>query len=62
MRQPPERVAVLGLGTMGSGIAANLLKAGYRVAAFNRTLQRRRGSETLAAGSVGTPFREILDR
>jgi 3-hydroxyisobutyrate dehydrogenase len=32
-----EKVAILGLGTMGSGMAANLLKAGFFLAVYNRT-------------------------
>jgi 3-hydroxyisobutyrate dehydrogenase len=32
-----ETVAILGLGTMGSGMAANLLKAGFPLAVYNRT-------------------------
>jgi len=32
-----QRIAVLGLGTMGAGMAKNLLKAGFPVAAYNRT-------------------------
>src|SRR6266702_2545487 len=32
-----QRVAVLGLGTMGMGMATNLLKAGFPLAAYNRT-------------------------
>jgi 3-hydroxyisobutyrate dehydrogenase len=31
------RVAVLGLGTMGMGMAKNLLKAGFAVSVYNRT-------------------------
>jgi 3-hydroxyisobutyrate dehydrogenase len=31
------KVAILGLGTMGSGMAANLLKAGFPLAVYNRT-------------------------
>lgn len=31
------RVALLGLGTMGSGMAANLLKAGFPLTVYNRT-------------------------
>ena len=30
-------IAILGLGTMGSGMAANLLKAGYAVTVYNRS-------------------------
>jgi 3-hydroxyisobutyrate dehydrogenase len=32
-----KTVAVLGLGTMGAGMASNLLKAGFSVAVYNRT-------------------------
>src|ERR1700712_1031989 len=41
-----QTVALLGLGTMGSGMAANLLKAGYPLAVYNRT---RAKAEPLAA-------------
>ncbi len=32
-----QRIAILGLGTMGMGMAKNLLKTGFSVAAYNRT-------------------------
>src|SRR4051812_9911650 len=32
-----QKVAVLGLGIMGSGMASNLLKAGFPLAVYNRT-------------------------
>jgi 3-hydroxyisobutyrate dehydrogenase len=32
-----NKVAILGLGTMGGGMAANLLKAGFYLAVYNRT-------------------------
>jgi 3-hydroxyisobutyrate dehydrogenase len=32
-----EDVAILGLGTMGAGMAANLLKAGFSLSVYNRT-------------------------
>jgi 3-hydroxyisobutyrate dehydrogenase len=41
-----QRVAILGLGTMGMGMAKNLLKAGFSLAAYNRT---RAKAEPLAA-------------
>lgn len=47
-----QRVAVLGLGTMGLGMAKNLLKAGFAVAVFNRTQSKaaplREAGATLA--------------
>ena len=35
-----EKIAYLGLGIMGQGMAANLLKAGYPVTVWNRTPTR----------------------
>ncbi|MDZ4762925.1 MAG: NAD(P)-dependent oxidoreductase [Chloroflexota bacterium] len=35
-----ENVAVLGLGIMGGGIAANLIKQGYNVTVWNRTREK----------------------
>jgi 3-hydroxyisobutyrate dehydrogenase len=35
-----ENVALLGLGTMGSGMAANLLKAGFSLSVYNRTVAK----------------------
>jgi len=41
-----QRVALLGIGTMGRGMAANLLKAGFPLAVYNRTREK---AEPLAA-------------
>lgn len=41
-----QRVALLGIGTMGRGMAANLLKAGFPLTVYNRTRDK---SEPLAA-------------
>jgi 3-hydroxyisobutyrate dehydrogenase len=48
-------VAVLGVGTMGSGMAANLLAAGHRVRVWNRS--PRRTAPLVARGAVeaGSP-------
>jgi 3-hydroxyisobutyrate dehydrogenase-like beta-hydroxyacid dehydrogenase len=35
-----EKIAYLGLGTMGRGMVGNLLKAGYPVTVWNRTAER----------------------
>ena len=35
-----ERVGFIGLGIMGRGMAANLLKAGFSVTVWNRTAAR----------------------
>jgi 3-hydroxyisobutyrate dehydrogenase len=44
-----QQVAILGLGTMGTGMAKNLLKAGFIVSVYNRT---RAKSEQLAAAGA----------
>jgi len=44
-----QRVAILGLGTMGMGMAKNLLKAGFIVAAYNRTTAK--AAPLVAAGA-----------
>ncbi len=35
-----KTVAYLGLGTMGSGMASNLLKAGYKLTVWNRSAEK----------------------
>ncbi len=40
MTEPRERVAFIGLGTMGAAMAANLARAGFAVTAWNRTQGR----------------------
>lgn len=37
MTEPDQRVAFMGLGTMGAAMAANLARAGFAVTAWNRT-------------------------
>ncbi len=44
-----QRVAILGLGTMGAGMAKNLLAAGFPVTVYNRT---RAKAEPLAAAGA----------
>jgi len=50
-----QRVAILGLGTMGMGMAKNLLKAGFTVAVHNRTSAKAAPLGTLGARIAGTP-------
>ena len=45
-----ERVGLIGLGTMGRGMAANLLKAGFDLIVWNRTAAR--AAELVAAGAT----------
>src|SRR6059058_3329924 len=35
-----KRISYLGLGTMGSGMASNLLKAGYELTVWNRSVDK----------------------
>ncbi len=48
-------LALLGLGTMGAGIAANLLKAGHALAVYNRTAARAQPLAALGARVAATP-------
>lgn len=50
-----QRVAVLGLGTMGMGMAKNLLKAGFSVAAYNRTRAKAEPLVSEGATVADTP-------
>lgn len=50
-----KRVAVLGIGIMGGGIARNLVAAGYDVAVWNRTRSR---AEAIAGARVAEAARE----
>jgi 3-hydroxyisobutyrate dehydrogenase-like beta-hydroxyacid dehydrogenase len=55
------QVGFIGLGNMGSGMAANLLRAGHEVTVFNRSAQKRRAlvdrgareAQTVAAACAG---------
>ncbi|HEY4354741.1 MAG TPA: NAD(P)-dependent oxidoreductase [Acidobacteriaceae bacterium] len=55
MMMEKETVALLGLGTMGSGMAANLLKAGYPLAVYNRTKAKGEPLAALGARLCDTP-------
>ena len=44
-------VAFIGIGVMGSGMAANLLKAGHTVRVYTRTREKAQG--VLAQGAAG---------
>lgn len=50
-----EHVAFLGLGTMGGAMAANLARAGFPVAAWNRTPGRAAELAELGVHMAGTP-------
>lgn len=50
-----QNVAVLGLGTMGSGMAQSLLKAGHTVTVYNRTPAKAEALRAAGARVAPTP-------
>lgn len=50
-----QQVAILGLGIMGSGMAQNLLKAGFSLTVYNRSRDKAAALESAGAQVVGTP-------
>ena len=50
-----ESIALLGLGTMGGGMAANLLSAGYPLTVYNRTRAKAERFAALGARIADTP-------
>jgi len=50
-----QKVAILGLGTMGSGMAANLLKAGFDLSVYNRTAAKAQPLVDAGAHLAATP-------
>ena len=50
-----QQIAILGLGTMGMGMAKNLLKAGFTVAAYNRTSAKAAPLGALGARIASMP-------
>lgn len=49
------KVAILGLGTMGAGMAANLLKAGVPLTVYNRTQAKAQSFAAKGARVAATP-------
>ncbi|HEY4379475.1 MAG TPA: NAD(P)-dependent oxidoreductase [Acidobacteriaceae bacterium] len=50
-----ESVALLGLGTMGGGMATNLLKAGFLLAVYNRSRAKAEAFAAQGARVAGSP-------
>lgn len=50
-----ERIGVVGLGTMGGAMAANLARAGFPLAAWNRTAGRTRELDELGVTIAASP-------
>ena len=56
-----QNIAILGLGTMGSGMAANLLKAGFRLNVYNRTEAKAQPLVAAGARYAATPSEAVTD-
>jgi 3-hydroxyisobutyrate dehydrogenase len=56
-----EKVAFLGLGTMGAAMAANLARAGFPVTAWNRTPGRAPELAELGVETAATPAAAVAD-
>jgi 3-hydroxyisobutyrate dehydrogenase-like beta-hydroxyacid dehydrogenase len=56
-----KRVSYLGLGTMGSGMASNLLKAGYELTVWNRSAEKCESFVRKGARVAGTPADAVHD-
>src|SRR5205807_2520792 len=50
-----KTISYLGLGTMGGGMASNLLEAGYKLAVWNRNPEKSEPFAKKGAGVAATP-------
>jgi 3-hydroxyisobutyrate dehydrogenase len=50
-----EQIGFIGLGIMGRGMAANILRAGFSLAVWNRTAQRAEALVAAGASLAGSP-------
>ncbi len=55
------KVAFIGLGNMGSGMARNLIKAGHSLVVFNRTRSRAEELRKMGASIAATPGEAASD-
>jgi 3-hydroxyisobutyrate dehydrogenase len=55
MQNPQNKIALLGLGIMGAGMAHNLLKAGYPLTVWNRTAAKTQPLVAAGATAAATP-------
>jgi 3-hydroxyisobutyrate dehydrogenase len=56
-----EKVALFGLGNMGAGMAGQLLRAGYQLTLWNRSIERAKAFEQAGAHVAASP-REAAER
>jgi len=56
-----KTISYLGLGTMGSGMASNLLKAGYKLTVWNRNAEKCQPFARIGARVAVTPADAVRD-
>jgi len=56
-----KRISYLGLGTMGSGMVSNLLKAGYKLTVWNRDAEKCEPFARKGARTADTPADAVRD-
>ena len=56
-----KTISYLGLGTMGSGMASNLLKAGYELTVWNRSAAKCEPFARIGARIADTPGNAVCD-
>ena len=56
-----KTISYLGLGTMGSGMASNLLEAGYKLTVWNRSVERCEPFAAKGARVADTPADAVRD-
>jgi 3-hydroxyisobutyrate dehydrogenase-like beta-hydroxyacid dehydrogenase len=56
-----KTISYLGLGTMGSGMASNLLKTGYQLTVWNRSVEKCEPFARKGARVVDTPTDAVRD-
>jgi 3-hydroxyisobutyrate dehydrogenase-like beta-hydroxyacid dehydrogenase len=56
-----KRISYLGLGTMGSGMASNVLKAGYKLTVWNRSAKKCQPFARKGARVAKTPADAVCD-
>src|SRR5436190_6488690 len=56
-----KTISYLGLGTMGSGMASNLLKAGYKLTVWNRSAEKCEAFARNGARVADTPADAVRD-
>ena len=56
-----EKISYLGLGTMGTGMVSNLLKAGYQLSVWNRSAEKCKPFARKGARVAKTPAEAVRD-